>query len=111
MPSQTKVSAPALDEAGLARAGLVHRRVAGAAGAGPGLDGVAGDLGALAGERRREDLPAVAVGAAGAAVARPHDADRAALVEAQQLGEPQLEPGGDPPRDRQRGARLAALDL
>ena len=63
------VSAPALDEARLARAGLVHRRVAGAARAGARLDGVAGDLGALAGQRRGEDLPAVAVGAAGAALA------------------------------------------
>ena len=73
--------APVLDEAGLARARLVHRRVAGAAGTGPGLNGVAGDLGALAGERRSEDLPAMAVGAARAAVGGPHNADRAALVE------------------------------
>ena len=33
------------------------------------------------------------------------------LVEAQQLGEPQLEAGGDPAGDLQRRARLAALDL
>ena len=35
----------------------------------------------------------------------------ARLVQAQELGEPQLEAGGDARRDRQRRARLAALDL
>ena len=63
----------ALDDRGLARAGLVHRRVAGAAGRGAGRERVARDLGALAGQRRREDLVAVAVGAAGAALVGAHD--------------------------------------
>ena len=49
-----------VDEADLARAGLVHRRVAGAAGRGAGREDVARELGALAGQRRREDLVAVA---------------------------------------------------
>jgi hypothetical protein len=34
----------------------------------------------------------VAVGAAAAALVRAHDADGAALVEPQELGEPELEP-------------------
>ena len=58
---------------------------------GAGLYGVPGDLGALAGQRRREDLVGVAVRAALAALAGAHDRDGAVLVEAQQLGEPQLE--------------------
>src|SRR4051812_32981296 len=71
----------ALGEACLAAPGLVHGRVARPAGAGTGLEVVAGDLGPLARQRRREDVPAVAVGAAGAAVGGPDDRDRAALVE------------------------------
>ena len=61
----------------------------------PGGERVARDLGALAGQRRGEDLVGVAAGAAAAALAAAHDGDGAVLVEAQQLGEPQLEPGGD----------------
>ena len=40
-----------------------------------------------------------------------HDRDRAVLVQAQQLREAQLQARGDPRRDRQRRAGLAALDL
>ena len=50
----------ALDQRGLAAARLVHRRIAGAAGDRPGRQRVARELGALAGQRRREDLVAVA---------------------------------------------------
>src|SRR4051794_11375343 len=76
------------------------------AGAGAGLEIVAGDLRPLARQRRREDLPAVPVGAARATVRGAYDRDRAALVEAEQLGEPQVETGGDPVGDGQRRARL-----
>src|SRR6266516_1390429 len=44
-----------LDEGDLAAAGLVHRRVAGAAGLRAGRQRVAAELGALAGQRRGED--------------------------------------------------------
>ena len=70
------VSAPALDDRGLAAAGLVHRRVAGPAGRGAGRERVQRDLGALAGQRRREHLVAVAAGAAAAALAGADDATR-----------------------------------
>ena len=102
-----------LDERDLAAARLVHRRVAVAAGLAPaastwressarwpGSGGVSTSI-AVAAARR----------AALAALAGADDRDGAALVEAQQLREPQLEPGGDPRRDRERRARLAALDL
>src|SRR4051794_12101492 len=79
--------------------GLVRGGVAGPAGAGAGLEIVAGDLRPLARQRRREDLPAVPVGAARATVRGAYDRDRAALVEAEQLGEPQVETGGDPVGD------------
>ena len=46
-----------------------------------------------------------------AALARADDDDVAILVEAQQLGQRQVEPGGDLLRDRQRRAGVAALDL
>ena len=49
--------------------------------------------------------------AAAAALAGADDDDRAALVEAQQLRERQVEAGGDPRGDRERRAGLAALDL
>ena len=101
----------ALDDRGLTRAGLVARRVAGAAGDGARRERVARDLGAQAGQRRREHLVGVAAGAAAATLAAAHDRDRALLVEAQQLREPQLEARGDPAGDLQRRARLAALDL
>ena len=46
-----------------------------------------------------------------AALAGAHDRHRPVLIQAQQLGQPQLEPGGDARRDVQRRARLAPLDL
>jgi hypothetical protein len=72
---------------------------------------VAAELGALAGQRRGQDLDGVAAAAAAAALARADDRDDALLVEAQQLAEPQLEAGRDAAGDLQRRARLAALDL
>ena len=86
-----------LDERDLAAAGLVHRRVARAAGARAGRQLVAAELGALAGQRRGEDLERVA---GGAEPPRRRSAarttvTRAGLVEAQQLAEAQLEAGGD----------------
>ena len=66
----------------------------------PGSGGVSISIAVAAARRRRP-----------AALAGADDRDRAALVEAQQLRQPQLEPGGDPRRDRERRARLAALDL
>ena len=53
----------------------------------------------------------VAPPGAAAALASPNDDHMRPLVEAQQLGEAELEPGGDPRGHRQRRARLAALDL
>ena len=69
-PSISSSQRAALDDRGLARARLVHRRVAGPAGRGAGRERVARDLGALAGQRRREHLVAVAAGAARAALVR-----------------------------------------
>ena len=106
--------AAGLHERGLAAAGLVHRRVAGAAGARVRRQHVARELGALAGQRRGEDLGAVAgggVAVAGPALAGADDRDLAALVEAQQLRQAQVQPLGDPLGDGERRARLAALDL
>ena len=77
------------DDEGLAEAGLVHRRVARAR---AGRKRVLGDLGALAGQRRREDLVRVAAAALAGGAPSPHDRDGAVLVEAQQLREPQLGP-------------------
>ena len=56
------------DDGGLAAAGLVHRRVVAAAGRGAGLQRVQRDVGALAGQRRRQLLEAVpaALGSGGA---------------------------------------------
>src|SRR3954453_7056557 len=102
---------PALDERGLARAGLVHRRVAGRARARPRVEEVAGELGPLAGQRRGEKLVGVPVRAPGTPLPRPDDREDGALVEAQELRELQLEAAGDPLGDLQRRARLAALDL
>ena len=72
-----------LDQRGLARAGLVHGRVAGAAGARAGRERVARDLGALAGQRRREDLVAVAAAPPRRRSSRADDGHGAGLVEAQ----------------------------
>src|SRR4051812_42718530 len=105
--------AAVLDERDLAAARLVHGRVAGAAGARLGRERVAAELGALARQRRGEDLEGVAAlgRAAAAALLRADDRHGAGLVEPEQLAEPQLEPGRDPAGDLQRRARLTALDL
>ena len=47
------------DDGGLAAAGLVHRRVLAAAGAGAGVEHMQGDVGALTGQRRGQLLEAV----------------------------------------------------
>ena len=105
---------PDSHQRGLAAARLVHRRVAGAAGDRAGGQRVARELGALAGQRRGEDLVAVAAGAGRArcAARRARTTMTAPLlVEAQQLRQAQLQAVRDPGRDLQRRARLAALDL
>ena len=68
-PSMSQDDVAGLDERGLAAAGLVHRRVAGPAGRGAGCEHVARELGALAGQRRGQDLVAVAAAVAAAAAA------------------------------------------
>src|SRR4051812_41474926 len=105
--------APALDQRDLAAARLVDRRVALAAGRGARRQHVAAELGALARQRRREDLERVAGAraAAAAAVGGADDADDALLVQAQELAEPELEAGGDATGDGEGRAGLAALDL
>ena len=55
------------DDRGLAAAGLVHRRVAAAAGGGAGLERVQGDVGALPRHRRGQLFEAVAAALVGAA--------------------------------------------
>ena len=71
------------------------------------------ELGALAGLGGGQDLELVAAApvAAALALAGADDRHRAVLVQAQQLGEPQIEPGGDTRGDGERGARLPPLDL
>ena len=72
----------------ISRLGLVHRRVALAAGRRAGRQLVAAELCALAGHRRGEDLELVAGGAAAAtALGGPDDGDAVGLVEAQRLAE------------------------
>src|SRR3954447_22440544 len=100
-----------LDERGLARAGFVHRRVPRTAGARAGVQHVPGQLRALAGQGRRQDLVAVPIGAAGTPLPRPDDGEHGTLVEAQELGEPELEAAGDALGDLERRTRLATLDL
>ena len=58
-----------LDDSGLTRAGFVARRIAGAAGDGSGLEGVARDLGAQPGQRRGEHLVGMAARPAAATLA------------------------------------------
>ena len=80
--------------------------------AAPGAELVARQLGALAGQRRREDLERVAGGPAAApALGGADDADVVGLVEPEQLREAQVQPVGDAGGDGERRARLAALDL
>jgi hypothetical protein len=80
-----KSDSPALDERGLAAAGLVSGRIPRAAGDRSGRQDVTGKLGALAGQRRGEDLVAVAGhrGRSIAALVATNDGHRAVLVEAQ----------------------------
>ena len=107
------VTVPLLDDRDLAAAGLVHRRVALAAGRGAGGQHVAAQLGALAGQRRREDLERVAgrPPPPRRRSARADDRDGVRLVQAQQLGEPQLEPAAMRAATASVGRGLAALDL
>ena len=63
------------DHRGLTAAGLVHRRVLAAAGGGAGLEHVQGDVGALAGQRRRQLLEAMAATLERAARAGTADRD------------------------------------
>ena len=81
------------------------------AGGGAGLERVQRDVGALARQRRGQLLGAMTAAPARPALAGADDDHVAALVEAQQLREGQVEAGGDPLGDRQRRAGLAALDL
>jgi hypothetical protein len=100
-----------LHHCGLATAGLVHGWVARPAGHRPGFQPVKRDVGPLTGERRRQLLDSVAGSPALSPLAAPNDHDMAVLVQAQQLRERELQAGGDPRGDRERGARLAALNL
>src|SRR5581483_5908220 len=76
-----------LDQRDLATAGLVHRRIAATARARARGKPVQRDLGPLTGQRRGEDLVAVAAGRrALAALAAPHYRNRSVFVESQQLG-------------------------
>jgi hypothetical protein len=103
----------ALHQRRLAATGLVARWVAGAARARSGGQRVARELRPLAGNRRGEDLVAVPGRVAGSlsTLRAAHDRDRTVLVEAQQLREPQLQTGRDPPGHPYSRAGLAALDL
>src|SRR3954468_13124942 len=102
-----------LHDGDLAAAGLVHGGIPPGAGLRAGREDVAAELGAQARQRRGDDLDAVPGGprAAASPLAGADDVHRAGLVEAQQLAEAQLEPGGDAAGDLQRRARLATLDL
>ena len=113
-PSQCKDDGARLDERRLAAARLVHRRVARSAGHRARRERVARELGALARQRRREDLVAVAAAAAGRALAAL--AARTTLTAPPSSSRSSCErrrsrPGRDPPGHLQRRARLPALDL
>src|SRR3954469_19100617 len=73
-----------LDDGGLPRTGLVARRVTGTAGDGAGGERVPRDLGAPAGQRRREHLVGVPARPAAATLAAADDGDHALLVETQE---------------------------
>src|SRR5580693_7447296 len=105
-------SAP-LHERGLAATRLVHRRIVRSAGGAAGRERMPGQLRALSGLRGGHYFEAMAaLGIASLSTLwRADDRDRSALVEAQQLGEAQVEPGGDAGGDGQRRARLPSLDL
>ena len=78
----------------------------------PGVERVARDLGAQAGQRRGEHLVGVAAGAAAAALAGADDRDAAAPRRGAAAGRARSSsPRGDARGDLQRRARLAALDL
>ena len=102
---------PVQDHRGLAAARLVERRIARPARHGAGIKPVNGDVGALAGQWRSQLLDPVPAPAALAALSAADDHDVAVLVEAQQLGERQLQALCDPRRDGERRARLPPLDL
>ena len=107
----TRTTCALVHEGHLAAAGLVHRRVAGAAGGGARREDVARQLGALAGQRRREDLGRGRPAPPGRRSPARTMATTAALVEAQQLREAQVQAGRDARGDLQRRAGLPPLDL
>ena len=102
-----------LDERRLAAAGLMDRRVIRRPGRSARSERVPGELGALSGLGRGEDLEPVAAArvAAAAAVGGAHDGDGSLLVEAQQLRETKVQSRGDPARNGEGRTGLAALDL
>ena len=77
----------------------------------PAAEPMPGDVGALARQRRCQLLDLVPGPGAPPAGAAADDHDVAVLVDAQQLREGQLEAVGDPRRDGEGRAALAALDL
>src|SRR5438093_10483844 len=89
----------------------MDRRIVWAARAGTRRELVQRDVGALARDRRGQLLRAVAMSRADTALAGADDRDLPPLVQAQELREAELEPAGDPRRDRERRTRLIALDL
>ncbi len=104
---------PSCDEGGLAAPGLVDRGVVGGAGGAAGGEDVGGELGALARLGGGEDLEAVAAAAVApaAALGGADDGDGALLVEAEELGEAEVQAGGDAGGDGERRAGLPSLDL
>ena len=95
-----------LDDRGLARTRFVQRRVVGATGGGARCEDVGGDVGALARQRRGQLFDGVPLAPPRAAVPGADDDDVAALVQAQELREGEVEPGGDAAGDGQGRARL-----
>ena len=100
-----------LDKRGLTAAWLVHWWIVSAPVAPPGRAYAARAPSAGRAARRSSPrrMPTLAVAPTSRSPARHRH--RAGLVEAQQLGEAQVQARGDPRRDRQRGTRLPTLDL
>ena len=96
-------------EADLAAARLVHAIAAGNGRAAAEL--VLGDRDALAREVGCDERHVVLAAPGRRPLAGAHDGGGRRLVEAQQLGEREVEAVRDPARGRERGRRLAALDL
>jgi hypothetical protein len=102
---------PVQDDGGLATSGLVDRRIVRPAGGRAGIEPVPGDIRALARKGRGQLLDSVAPTPMLAAFTPTHDNHVTGLVEAQELGQRQLEAGGDPRRDREGRTGLTAFDL